>query len=262
MKDLSRWILPALTGLAIVGLWYMAHHVLLGERQRTFLPELHAIAGEWWSERGTILERSAITMRGALIGFAFAVCAGGALAIFLGLNRHIKDAFFPWVLVLQMIPAVVLIPIFRLWLGAGIGVIIAITFMISFFSIVANTVMGLVSTDKGLIDLFRMYGANKRQEIFLLRLPYALPYFLTGLKIAGTLAPIGAITGDLLAGSRASDAGLGYLVAIWANRANYEGVFAVAFTAAAIGFIFVGFVNFLHWFFLHNWHDSAVRTEH
>ena len=103
---------------------------------------------------------------------------------------------------LQMTPVIILAPIFVLWLGQGLPRIVAITFMICFFPVVANTTMGFISADRNHRELFAVCGATRWQELRHLRIPAAMPYFLTGVKIAGTLAPIGAITGDFLAGTR------------------------------------------------------------
>ncbi len=99
-----------------------------------------------------------------------------------------------------MTPVIVLAPIIIIWFGQGINSITIITFLICFFPIVANTTMGLKSTDRQLVDLFRVYSANKRQEMLHLRIPAAMPYFFTGLKIAAALTPIGALYGDTVAG--------------------------------------------------------------
>jgi NitT/TauT family transport system permease protein len=163
-----------------------------------------------------------------------------------------------------MTPVVVLAPIFVLWIGQGLPSITAITFMIGFFPVVANTTMGLTSTDRNLLDLFEMSNASKAQEIFYLRMPFAMPYFLTGLKIAGTLAPIGAITGDIFAGSAQDGVGgIGYMVILYNSQLKIPELFATAFAACLLGFIFVGCVNLLHWYVLKDWHDSMVhRKDH
>ncbi|MFW6354757.1 MAG: ABC transporter permease, partial [Verrucomicrobiota bacterium] len=153
-------------------------------------------------------------------------------------------------------------PIFVLWYGQGLPSIVAITFMITFFPIVANTTMGLVSTDRQLIDLFTTLNASPRTEVMLQRVPFALPYFLTGLKISGTLAPIGALVGDFYAGEASGGrGGLGYLVVSYSSQLETAALFATALVACLLGFFFVFGVTYLHWALLHNWHESAVQEE-
>jgi len=106
-----------------------------------------------------------------------------------------------------------------------------------------------------------MVGAGPLQEMFLLRVPTALPYFFTGLKIAATLAVIGALTGELFAGSATGSGGLGFLVIIYKAQLKIPELFATAATACGLGFLFVGGVSRLKWLFLHKWHESVDRQE-
>jgi NitT/TauT family transport system permease protein len=159
-----------------------------------------------------------------------------------------------------MVPVVVMIPIFVIWWGAGLPSITAIAFIIAFFPVVASTTLGLVSTDRAQLDLFTVLQANKVQEIFLLRLPSALPHFLSGVKIAATLAPIGAITGEFLAGTNPNT--LGYLLIVYSrNPGKMPEVFAVAFVSYLLGLLFVVTVQWLSGRLLRHWHESARPAE-
>ena len=165
-------------------------------------------------------------------------------------------------MMLQMTPVIVFAPILVLWVGAGLKSVVVITFLICFFPLVVNTTQGLISTDRNLVELFRMYRASRWQEIFLLRVPSALPYFFTGLRIAATLAPIGALVGDYTAGSSAGDGGgLGFQAIIYSSQAKYPALFATAAVTCVLGFIFVAIVLSLSWLALHHWHDSYERAD-
>jgi NitT/TauT family transport system permease protein len=162
-----------------------------------------------------------------------------------------------------MIPVVVLAPVLVIWLGPGLPSVTAVTFLIGFFPIVANTTQGLISTEQNMVDLFRMCNATKTQEILLLRVPFALPYFLTGLRIAGSLAMIGAIAGEFFAGSSAGGTGgLGFMVIIYNAQLKIPALFATGLTACLGGFLFVSLVLWLNWLLLHQWHDSIARSDH
>ena len=139
---------------------------------------------------------------------------------------------------------------------------VIITFLICFFPLVVNTTQGLISADRNLVELFKMYRASRWQEIKLLRIPAALPYFFTGLRIAAVLAPIGALVGDYTAGSSAGNgAGLGFQSLIYSSQAKYPALFATAAVTCILGFVFVAVVLSLSWFALHKWHDSYQRTD-
>lgn len=260
------WLMPTLSGGLILGLWYLVAYTYGTnegfEIQRIIIPFPHQIAEALWNERETLWIATRQTAVAAVVGFIAAVVIGYILSMFLASAVWVKQALYPWVLVLQMTPVVILAPIFVLWMGQGLPSITAITFMIGFFPVVANTTMGLVSTDRNLLDLFKMSNATKSQEIFHLRVPYAMPYFLTGMKIAGTLAPIGAISGDLFAGSsKGGVGGIGFMVILYNSQLKIPELFATAFVACLLGFVFVGCVNWLHWYLLKDWHDSVRKVD-
>jgi len=211
-------------------------------------------------EKADLLAATKNTFTAAVTGFIASVTAGYLIAMLFASSRLVKQGVYPWVLVLQMTPVVILAPIIVIWIGTGLTAITVVTFLIGFFPVVANTTQGLISTDRNLLDLFAICNASKMQEVFLLRVPYSMPYFLTGMKIAGTLAPIGAITGDIFVGTSASGgAGLGFMTIVYNSNVKIPALFATATIACTIGFVFVGTVNLIHWLALRNWHDSMIN---
>jgi NitT/TauT family transport system permease protein len=257
-RDTSWWLPPLLAGAGWLALWYAV--IAVFNIPTYLLPKPHEVLQALWRERAALLPAALHTGGSALVGFAAAVVGGAVVALILASSRWLKAALYPWVLVVQMVPVVVLVPIFVVWFHAGLRSITAIAFMISFFPVVASTTLGLVSTDRGLLELFTVLQATKWQEIFLLRLPYALPYFLSGVKIAATLAPIGAISGEFLAGTTPDS--LGYLLLIYrSDPGKMPEVFAIALVACVLGFFFVGAVHWLSWVLLHNWHESEQSGE-
>jgi len=140
--------------------------------------------------------------------------------------------------------------------------LMAITFLIGFFPVVANTAFGLMSTDKSSLELFTMLGATRWQTMRYLRIPSAFPYYLAGLRIAATLAPIGAIMGEVFAGTPSANVtGLGFRIYIYHSRSQVPELFAAALCACVLGFLFVGAVKFLNWLLLHKWHDSIPKSD-
>jgi NitT/TauT family transport system permease protein len=116
--------------------------------------------------------------------------------------------------------------------------------------------------DKNMVDLFRMINASRVQEVVKLRLPHALPYFLTGLRIAGSIAMIGGITGDLFAGNASGGVGgLGFMVLVYNAQLKIPELWAAGFSACLCGFLFVSVVLGLNYLLLHKWHDSIVKSD-
>lgn len=254
------WVWPVLTGIVLVGGWYFARSRLgVGE---WLLPTPGEILRAAWIERARLLAAAGNTALGALGGFLTAALAGLLIALVLGGSRSLRAGLYPWLLVLQMTPVIVLAPIIVLWAGPGLPGIITVTFLISFFPIVVNTTQGLLSADVNMVDLFRMGNATRAQEMRLLRVPAAMPYYLAGLRIAATLAPIGAIFGEYLVGNSAGGGGgLGFLVYVYNTQLRIPALFATALTSCLLGFIFVAAVSWLNWAALHQWHDSFERKD-
>jgi NitT/TauT family transport system permease protein len=249
---------PAALGFLFITLWYLAIAVFnIPEYQ---LPAPHRILAEGLVERETLWSGMLQTTLACLLGFAASVSGGIVLSVLLASSRWAYQGLYPYILIMKMMPVIVLAPIIIIWFGQGLNSITIITFLICFFPIVANTTMGLRATDHNLVDLFQVYGASKRQQLLYLRIPSALPYFMTGLKIAAALTPIGALYGDTVAGmGSGGQAGLGFVVVIFSSQLKVPALFAAAFTACLIGFLFVGVVNVLSWHFLRRWHDSYLQ---
>jgi len=254
MERILRILLPVLTGAFFIGLWYLSIH--LGWANAYTLPAPHRILQAIWKHRGDMFQASLTTFAAAILGFAAAITGGFFIAMALAANKWVRAAFHPYVLMIQMTPIIVLIPIIGLLIKDPLTRIILITFLISFFPVVANTILGFTSTDKNFLDLFHVYHASKLQEILFLRIPFAIPYFMTGVKIAGTLAPIGAITGDFLLGT-SRNPGLGFRLVTYYSQGENAALFGIALLASVMGFIFVFAVNAATHYFLHTWHDSS-----
>jgi NitT/TauT family transport system permease protein len=253
--------LPAATGVAMILLWY-AIDMAIGPDRRFLLPTPGAVARAFVDEGPSLWGAALYTGGGALLGFSAAVALSFVMALALSVSPLIRASLYPYLMILQMTPIIVMAPILILWVGPGIKSVTIITFLICFFPVVVNTTQGLISTDRNLVDFFRMCKATKRQEIFLLRVPGALPYFFTGVRIAATLAPIGAIVGDTFAGNSAGgQGGLGFLAIIYSARFQIAALFATAAVSCLLGFVFVAGVIAVSWLALHKWHDSFSRTD-
>lgn len=254
-------LLPALTGALLIAVWY-GIHFFISEDRRFLLPTPAAIL-QAFIDNAPYLFRAAInTSQGALLGFGLAVGVSFAIALLLSLSPLVRASLYPYLMAIQLTPLPVLAPICVIWAGAGLNSIVLLTFAIAFFPLVVNTTQGLISTDRNLVELFRSYRATRFQQLFLLRVPAALPYFFTGLRIAATLAPIGAVVADMNAGSSAGDGGgLGFAAIIFSSQAKYPALFATAATTCVLGFIFNAAILTLAWFALHHWHDSYERTD-
>lgn len=260
-KLLLHIFLPALTGAVVVGLWYGVHY-WLSDEMRFLLPTPGAVIDALRNNAGEFSRAAFNTTEAALLGFGAAVAISITMALVLSSSPLVRVALYPYLMIMQMTPVVILAPILQLWVGAGLKSVAIVTFLICFFPLVVNTTQGLIATDRNLVELFAMWRTSRWQQIIHLRAPAALPYFFTGMRIAATLAPIAALVGDYTAGSSAGDGGgLGFQAIIYSSRAKYPELFATAAVTCVLGFIFTAAVLALSWLALHKWHDSYERTD-
>ncbi|WP_420415532.1 ABC transporter permease [Roseibium sp.] len=143
-----------------------------------------------------LLHHAAITFSETLLGFVFGVCAGCLLAVTIWLFPLAKRAVMPTILVTQALPVFAIAPILVLWLGFGLASKIVMAVLVIFFAVTSTFYDGLRRLDPGLADLSRLYRVSRLRELWVFRLPSALPSLASGLRIAAVFAPIGAIVGE------------------------------------------------------------------
>ena len=251
-------LLPALTGALLIAIWY-AIFFSISEERRFLLPTPAAILAAARDNAPELFRAAIATSQGALLGFALAVLFSFATALLLSLSPLVRASLYPYLMAVQLTPLPILAPICVIWAGPGLASVALLTFAIAFFPLVVNTTQGLISVDRNLVELFASYRASRFQELFLLRVPASLPYFFTGLRIAATLAPIGAVVADMNAGS--SPGGLGFAAIIFNSQAKFAALFATAAITCVLGFLFNAAILSLAWFALHRWHDSYERAD-
>src|ERR1700761_7945946 len=200
----------------------------------------------------------AITAVEAAGGLLASILVGVLIALVFAQSRWVRRMLYPYTILLQTVPIVAIAPLILMWLGAGTLSVTLVAFIICLAPIIANTTQGLISVEPNLIHLFLMHNASRVQVLTRLRLPHAVPYLFVGVRIAAGISVIGAITGELFAGSsRVGEGGLGYSILYASAQLQTDYLFALVLAATILGFGFFFLVMFLEWYFLHNWHESA-----
>jgi NitT/TauT family transport system permease protein len=162
---------------------------------------LNVTAAQWISNIGA-------TLRVALMGYAVAIAVSIPLAVALVSSRFLSRTLYPIIVIVQSTPIVAIAPIIVVTLGASDLPRIVITFLITFFPIVVSTVTGLMATPEELIELSRSLRAGRAREMLHIRLPFAVPFIFSALKISTTLAVIGAVVAEFVA----AEHGLGFFI--------------------------------------------------
>jgi NitT/TauT family transport system permease protein len=208
-----------------------------------------------------LLASSGKTAAAALMGFGASAVVGIVVAVLLSSSRIVRNAFYPYTIFFQTVPVVALAPMLVIWFEAGLQSVAICSFIVSVFPVIANTLAGLLSTDPALRDLFRLYGAGPVSRLAKLRLPWALPNIITGLRIAAGLSVIGAIVGEFVATELSGNAGLGVVIATSARYGRTDRVFAAILAASALGLVMLCAVNLTGYLALRNWHASEQENE-
>jgi NitT/TauT family transport system permease protein len=222
------------------------------------LPSPWSVALAVGARYHSLLSALSITAEESAGGLAGSILAGVIMALFFAQWRWVRRMLYPYTVLLQTVPIVAIAPLILMWLGAGLASVTFIAFVISLAPVIANTTQGLVSVDENLVNLFLMHNASPAQLLFKLRLPHAVPSLFVGIRIASGIAVIGAITGELYAGSgRVGEGGLGYSILYASSQLQTSYLFALVFASAVLGFGFLFIVMFFEWYFLHKWHESA-----
>ena len=172
------------------------------------IPAPTDIADSLWQDRSLLADNAWVTLREVVGGFFVALVAGTLCAAVLHLSPLLRRAAYPLVVASQTIPIIVIAPIFVIWFGFGTGPILAVIALICFFPITVNTLDGLAKVDPEQRKLMRTLGARRLQTFTRLEAPTALPYLLSGAKIAVAVAVIGAVFGEW----SGSSSGLGHLI--------------------------------------------------
>jgi putative hydroxymethylpyrimidine transport system permease protein len=171
---------------------------------------------------GIILPEAIVTASNTVAGFIVGAGLGAVLALAMASSPLLARALAPLLVVSQALPLIALAPLLVIWFGFGMASKVAMAALVIFFAVTAAFYDGLSRTDDNLLDLATLYGANRAQRLWLVRVPAAMPSLASGLKIAAAYAPIGAITGEWVGASQ----GLG-LMLIQANaRMQTDMVFA------------------------------------
>lgn len=211
---MRRWLLPTLLLVGLIGAWQVAASTgaLAGvlNVDDFLVPSPTEIASSLWENRSLLAENAWVTLKEVIFGFAIALVTGLAFAVVMHLSETLRLAFHPIVVASQTIPIIVIAPILVVWFGFGIGPTLAIVALICFFPITVNTLDGLRSVDPEATKMMQTLDASRRQILWRVEMPSALPFTFSGARIAVAVAVIGAVFGELAASG--SGLGLGRLV--------------------------------------------------
>jgi NitT/TauT family transport system permease protein len=231
---------PVLVIFAVIfALWEIAVRAL--SVPDYVLPSPSVIATKIVVSWQLLLVNAFVTFEEILLGFGMSVLIAIPLAIAVVYSRIFERVAFPFMVSLQTIPKVALAPILVMWLGYGIMPKVMVAFLISFFPIVINSVIGMRSAEKEMIYLVQSMGANELTTFIKIRLPKALPSIFGGLKVGMGQAVVGATVGEFIA----AEHGLGYLQLISQVRLDTPLLFAAVVVLSLLGVLLFNVVAWI-----------------
>jgi NitT/TauT family transport system permease protein len=253
-RERMNQFVPVLVFALAVLLWEA--WVRIHQIPHYLLPSPSLIAQTLIKDWHTLWPSLLFTLRLTFAALAVAVLGGVLLAVVFTFSRWIELAFLPFAVILQVTPIIAIAPLILIYVDSTFAALLICAWIVAFFPILSNTVIGLRSADHNLKDLFTLYQARPWQRLRWLLVPSALPHFLAGLKIAGGLSLVGSVAAEFVAGSAGKNTGLASRMLEASFRGEIPRMFAalVLFSIIGIG-IFLIFDR-LSKALLGSWHDS------
>jgi len=220
------------------------------------LPAPSAVWRAAVEHRGELVEGFFSTALSATAGLIAAVAIGSLIAVVFSQSHRLRLALFPYVIFLQTVPIVAIAPLLIIWSGYEMRTVIMVTVIVSLFPVINNVTAGLTSIDRGLTDLFRLYGASRGKRLVRLQIPSAVSDLVVGAKTSSGLAVIGAIVAEFFVGSGTDYDGLGTLMTHWQGFVMTDALIAAVFTSTLLGVVLFGGVHLIGRTLLRRWSDG------
>ena len=224
---------PVLTFAALIAIWEAACRIF--DIPRFLLPSpSYIVVGAMDQTVATWAANIWATVKIAFMGYILAIVVSIPISVGLALSRFLSRTVYPLLVVIHSTPVVAIAPIIIVVMGTSALPRVFITFLITFFPIVVTTTAGLMATPQELIELSRSLRATRAREVLHIRLPYALPYIFSALKISSTLAIVGAVVAEFIAAER----GLGYFIELQTSFLKINQGFAALVLLVTISLCF------------------------
>ena len=228
----SHRVAPLLLIVLFLGVWEVLCRAL--DVKTYLLPTPSRIWEELVRQGPSLVEHTWITTYEMLLGFLLAAVVGILLAVFIVSSPVFDRSIMPILIFSQTVPKIAIAPLFIVWFGFGPTAKVLVAFLICFFPIVIDTAVGLRSVSPDMLNLARSMGASWWDIFVKIRVPTALPYIFSGLKVAITLAVVGAVVGEFVGATK----GLGYILLKANGELQTPLLFAAITILTVIGIVF------------------------
>ncbi|MBO9479598.1 ABC transporter permease [Shimia sp. R11_0] len=259
IMKIAKWALPSLVLILAIGAWQA--YVMIAQVPHYILPSPWKVAVTLVQDWPVLWPALLITGRLTLLALILAVLGGVLLSVAFTQSRWIEMSLFPYAVILQVTPVVAIAPLLQIYVDSAFAAALICAWIVAFFPILSNTIIGLKSADHNLQDLFTIYEASAWQRLRFLSGPSALPYFLGGLKIAGGLALIGAVVAEFVIGRAGTGLGLASTLLEASYRFNFGRLYAALVLISLMGVVIFALMSVVSHLCLYRWHESALKRE-
>lgn len=255
MNDtIAKIAYPTLVFIVLVALWQWGADRALFPAY--VLPAPSTVALRTVSTASIMFGHAVLTTTEILCGFILAMFLGVFLAWMIAHIRIFEQAFYPWLVFVQVLPKVALGPLLVVWVGVGFMPKLLVSFLLAFFPIMIDTLVGLKSVPRDYVFLLRSMGASPLKRFWRFQLPYALPHIFASLKVGITLAAVGAIVGEFIG----ADKGLGYVLIVATGTMDTVLIFVALLWISLLSLLLYGLVGLFERIFV-SWHTVARHSE-
>lgn len=205
----------------------------------------HALTSLVWADPSTpggLWKALGATMKATLLGFAIGGGGGVVLGIAAGEFRIVQRLLYPYLVAIQSLPKVALVPLLATWFGFGLTAKTSLVVLFVFFPVLVNTLQGVVTAEQDRIDLVRSLSGSRWQQLWRVRLFSALPGIFTGLELGITYAFLGAVLAEM----SGSQDGVGVLISQYQNNSDTQATFATLIVLAVVGYLLNAILRFAH----------------
>ena len=231
--------IPVITLVILLGSWQLADAVF--GFNKIIMPSPVEVGKAFVANWQTLLTNTGITLWESILGFLFGSSVAFALAVSFVYSKTIRYAIYPYAVAIKSTPLIAIAPLLVIWFGNGLLSKVVMAALVAFFPVLVNAVDGLVSIDKEALDLMKSLNASQIQIFRKIRFPNSLPLVFSSLKIASTLAVVGAVIGEFTGATE----GIGYLINTSSYYLNTDLMFAGIILISIGGILFFGLVAYL-----------------
>lgn len=244
--------------VVLIGIWYAITYLVLDPGRRFLMPPPQAVVTDAFLDGPTMERIGQAVLQTVVVSFtglAIAIVIGMVWAVVMSQAKVAERSLFPYAVALQCIPILALVPLIGFWFGYGFPSRVIVCVLIALFPIVANTLFGLQSVDRGMHELFDLHGVGRVTRLVKLQFPAAMPAVFAGFRISAGLSVVGAIVGDIF--FKQGTPGLGIVLDNFRSRLQGAELFASIFVAAGLGIAVFLLFGWLGRLAVGRWYDQT-----